>query len=208
MLERLEQIDKEITLMINGWNSPVTDPVMIFFSNIPVWIPMYVLIVAFMFWRYEWRKALFMLGAALLTFGFCDQFSNFIKDLTLRFRPLHDEWMVLNGLHILEGGGKFSFFSAHAANAFGLAITTLTCFRANEPLRTIKSDKKFSTYLERNMLKIYSYWMFFWATMVAISRIFVGKHFLGDVVVGIIVGLAAGYFFGSYANRCIRRWVA
>lgn len=31
-----------------------------------------------------------------------------------------------------------------------------------------------------------------WATLVAISRIFVGKHFLGDVIVGTLVGLAIG----------------
>ena len=44
-------------------------------------------------------------------------------------------------------------------------------------------------------LKAYGGWMFFWATMVAVSRIFVGKHYLGDVVVGIIIGSLAGYAF-------------
>ena len=48
-------------------------------------------------------------------------------------------------------------------------------------------------------LKLYGYWMFFWAFMVAISRIFVGKHYLGDVVAGIIVGSIAGIVFGRLA---------
>ena len=44
--------------------------------------------------------------------------------------------------------------------------------------------------------------MFFWAAMVGISRIFVGRHYLGDVMVGFIVGAAAGIIFGRLA-----RWV-
>jgi undecaprenyl-diphosphatase len=49
-------------------------------------------------------------------------------------------------------------------------------------------------------LKAYGGWMFFWATMVAISRIFVGKHYLGDVIVGIIIGSIAGYIFARLAS--------
>jgi membrane-associated phospholipid phosphatase len=44
--------------------------------------------------------------------------------------------------------------------------------------------------------------------MVAVSRIFVGKHFLGDVIVGICVGLFAGWAFGSLAKLTIKRFLA
>ena len=47
--------------------------------------------------------------------------------------------------------------------------------------------------------------MIFWATMVAVSRIFVGKHYLGDVIVGSIIGAAAGLTFGYLAYRIIKR---
>ena len=43
---RLHQFDQQVTLAINRWSTPVTDPLWQFFSNIPVWIPMYVLVVA------------------------------------------------------------------------------------------------------------------------------------------------------------------
>jgi membrane-associated phospholipid phosphatase len=36
--------------------------------------------------------------------------------------------------------------------------------------------------------------------MVAVSRIFVGKHYLGDVIVGIIVGSLSGIAFAWLAN--------
>ena len=45
-----------------------------------------------------------------------------------------------------------------------------------------------------------------WASLVAISRVYVGKHFLGDVLVGVLVGLAIGYLMGYLARWVIRRF--
>ena len=47
--------------------------------------------------------------------------------------------------------------------------------------------------------------MLVWATMVSISRVFVGKHFLGDVSVGAIVGTLIGLCLGTLVNLAIRR---
>jgi undecaprenyl-diphosphatase len=183
--QEIHKTDQLLSLKINSWDSSVTDPIWQFFSNIPVWIPMYVLIVGCLIWRLGWKKGLVFVLAATATFGFCDQFSNFIKDLVGRPRPLNDPFMVEHGLNILDGTTKsFSFFSAHAANSFGLATCTYTGFRQDTRLR----------------YRGYAWWMFFWASMVSISRVFVGKHYLGDVIVGIIVGAAAGYIFATIAK--------
>lgn len=183
--QEIHKTDQLLSLKINSWDSSVTDPIWQFFSNIPVWIPMYVLIVGCLIWRLGWKKGLVFVLAATATFGFCDQFSNFIKDLAGRPRPLNDPFMVEHGLNILDGTTKsFSFFSAHAANSFGLATCTYIGFRQDTRLR----------------YRGYAWWMFFWASMVSISRVFVGKHYLGDVIVGIIVGAAAGYIFATIAK--------
>ena len=116
--QTLEQADKLATLEINSWSSAITDPIWQIFSNIPIWVPMYVIIVAFIIQRLGWKKGLIVVAAAALTFGFCDQSSNFIKALTERLRPCHDPYMIHNGLNILESGGKFSFFSAYRAESF------------------------------------------------------------------------------------------
>lgn len=185
----LEKADQLATLEINSWHSGITDPIWEFFSNIPIWIPMYILIVALVIWRLGWKKGLIVIAAAALTFGFCDQFSNFLKALTERLRPCNDPYMISNGLHILEKGGKYGFFSAHAANAFGLATSTFI------GLRTDNAHK----------YDWYAYFMYTWAFLVAVSRIFVGKHFLGDIIAGSMIGVAAGLVFGNAAKYLIRR---
>lgn len=185
----LEKADQLATLEINSWHSGITDPIWEFFSNIPIWIPMYILIVALVIWRLGWKKGLIVIAAAALTFGFCDQFSNFLKALTERLRPCNDPYMISNGLHILEKGGKYGFFSAHAANAFGLATSTFIGLRADNA----------------HKYDWYAYFMYTWAFLVAVSRIFVGKHFLGDIIVGSMIGVAAGLVFGNAAKYLIRR---
>lgn len=187
----IHRFDQDLTLTVNSWHSPVTDPIWEFFSNIPVWIPMYALIIAFIIWRLGWKTGLIVTAGALLTFGFCDQFSNIIKDAVERLRPLNDEYMLINGLHVLENGGKYGFFSAHSANAFGLATSTLLGLRLDKRLR----------------YRGYAAWMYSWAFLVAVSRVFVGKHYLGDIIVGAIVGAAAGFAFASVAGWIIRRYI-
>ena len=187
----IHRFDQDLTLTVNSWHSPVTDPIWEFFSNIPVWIPMYALIIAFIIWRLGWKKGLIVTAGALLTFCFCDQFSNIIKDAVERLRPLNDEYMLINGLHVLENGGKYGFFSAHSANAFGLATSTLLGLRLDKRLK----------------YRGYAAWMYSWAFLVAVSRVFVGKHYLGDIIVGAIVGAAAGFAFASLAGWIIRRYI-
>ena len=47
--------------------------------------------------------------------------------------------------------------------------------------------------------------MYTWAALVAISRVFVGKHYLGDVLAGAIIGAIAGYLFVTIAGVISRR---
>ena len=186
--QAIHHLDQKVTLEINSWSSEITDVIWKFFSDIPVWIPMYVIIVGCLFWRLGWKKGLIMTLAAAATFGFCDQFSNLIKDLVERVRPLNDPYMLEHGLNILEGkSSSFSFFSAHSANAFGLATSTLIGFRLDKRLR----------------YRGYAAWMYTWATLVALSRVFVGKHYLGDIIAGAAIGVLAGYAFACLARHII-----
>ena len=202
-LMQLEQLDRSWTLAINSLHSSFTDPIMWFFSDKKVWIPFYVALVALMFWKLGWKKALVLLAAVALTVLCCDQFANLIKHWVQRVRPVNDPLMIEQGLHVLEWGGGFSFFSAHAANAFGVACCTSTVFRKH---CKVPAGKNLET--GRKLWgNCYTWGMMVWALMVSISRIFVGRHFLGDVAVGIVVGIIFGLVFGLIANLVIRRCI-
>ncbi len=188
--QEIHEFDQQITLALNSLHSGITDPVMMFFSSIPVWIPMYAIVAGLLFWRIGWKKALVAIASIALTFLLCDQIANLFKDGIARLRPCHDEFMVGAGLRILEGkGGLYGFFSGHASNSFGFAVSSSMAFRNDSRLK----------------YRGYSVWIFFWAVMVSISRIFVGKHYIGDVVTGIIVGTLLGLACGFAARRIMKK---
>ena len=191
--QEIHKLDQDITLWINGFHSELTDVVWAFLSNIPVWIPLYVLIIAFIIRRMGSKKGGIVVLSAVLTVIVCSLFSHWMKELTERLRPLLDTYMLENSLHVLETGGKYTFFSAHSANAFGLATSTYLGLRMDN----------------RRKYDRYAIFMYTWATLVAVSRIFVGKHYLGDVIVGICVGIVVGLFFAWMARKlCMRVAIA
>ena len=194
--QTVHHLDQQLTLAINSWNSAMTDPIWAFLSMKLVWIPLYAAILALIVWKLGWKKGGILILGTVLTIVFCDQFANLIKYSVARIRPLHDDFMVSNGLNILELGGGYSFFSAHAANSFGLAGCTWL------GLKNCLKDSPDP--VNAKIVKWYGWFMFTWAALVAISRIFVGKHYLGDVIVGTIAGLIIGCSLGiavSMINR-------
>ena len=177
-MDWLLNLDRELLLAVNGWNSPIADKIMLFFSAIPVWIPLYIIIAALMFWpRWQtlrsekipfWATGIFCIVAIAICFGFCDQASSFIKESVQRFRPGHEP--ALEGLvRLLEGkGSNYGFVSGHAANSFGFATITSLIFRK----------------------KPYTATIFCWAAIVSYSRIYLAKHYPLDVICGAILGIA------------------
>ena len=205
--QNVHQLDQQITLTINSWNSAISDPIWEFLSMKLVWVPLYAAILALIIWKLGWKKGGILILGTVLTIVFCDQFANLIKHSVARIRPLHDEFMVRNGLNILELGGGYSFFSAHAANSFGLAaVTWLGLKRGLLGTDSLRAENHQSDTFRKDakLVKWYGWFMFTWAALVAISRIFVGKHYLGDVIVGTIAGLIIGLTLGlavSIANK-------
>lgn len=177
-MEWLLDLDTQLLLAINGWHSPVADKVMLFFSDIPVWIPLYVAIAALFFYpkwqsvRSEytvfWFTGLMSVCAAAICFGLCDQVSVFIKESIGRFRPGHQPHLEAF-VRLLEGeGSSYGFVSSHAANTFGLATLTSLIFR-KKPFAVV---------------------IFTWAAVVSYSRVYLAKHYPLDVICGAFLGIA------------------
>ncbi len=167
MIDWLEAVDQQITIFLNGFHSPVMDQVMWVITNKFTWIPLYALLIFYLF-KYHKKEAWFWLVGIVILIVITDQFtSSFLKPLTERLRPCHDP--DLQGLihNYKKCGGQFSFVSGHSANSFAIA----TFF-----FLLLKSRLKFI------------WTLFIFAVIVAYSRVYLGVHFLGDILAGGIIG--------------------
>ena len=190
LLREAHHIDQDVTLAINALHSPITDSIWRFFSLRVIWFVLYAAVLVFLFIRLGWKRTLVVLAVSILTVVACDQFANVTKTYFERLRPCWDLNMIDRGLRVLEEQESlYGFFSAHAANAMGFAVCTYTGFR---------NDRTHS-------YRIYGICIFLWAVLVGMSRVFVGKHFLGDVLVGLAVGLLFGWAFSRLGRLLIDR---
>lgn len=192
ILEQLIHLDKSITLFINGLNSPLTDQLWIMFSDKHVWYPAYAAVAFLFIWRFGWKKGLAAIVACVLALVLCDQISTFIKYGVERLRPCFDNDMLTGGLHhpVRRGYGFFGFFSSHASNCFGFVACALTMAKMD---------------LKRTPRAV-SIAAWTWAALVSVSRVMVGKHFFGDIIVGTFYGLLCGYAVGYLMLSLIKRY--
>lgn len=189
-LHQLHRLDQDFTLIVNSWGGPATDWLWQGFSNRYIWFPFYALVLFFLIKKLGWKRGLLCALACALTIVACDQIGNLVKNSVQRLRPCWDLGMVDRGLRILEGkGGKYGFYSSHAANAAGFAICSFKLFRLD------KAHK----------YRAYGWAAFIWAFLVGLSRVFVGKHFLGDVFAGFAVGLIVGVLLAALTEALVRR---
>jgi undecaprenyl-diphosphatase len=112
--------------------------------------------------------------------------SGIFKPLFERPRPCHNE-AIKDLVYLPNGhcGGAYGFISSHSCNVFALA--------------------SFITLLLKKHYKKIAWVMFIWAILVAYSRIYMGVHYPGDVIVGAAVGILIGIVLGTVANRILRQ---
>lgn len=176
MLEQLLQLDKDLFLFLNGLGTETWDGFWLFITNKWSSIPLYLLLLIFSFKDLGLKKTIILLITITLLITVTDQLANFFKYGVQRFRPCHDiEVNQLMRLVKSYCGGKFGYFSAHAASAFAVA-TFFSLF--------FKAKVKYITFL-----------LILWAILVAYSRIYIGVHFPLDVISGMGVGIFFGCVF-------------
>ena len=130
MLDILNNLDRELFLLLNGFNNSLLDFVMFWLSNKFIWIPLYLYFVYLIFKTFG-KKGYLILGSLILLITLSDLISvHLFKNIFLRLRPSHEP--ELQGLvHIVNGykGGLYGFVSSHAANVFAGVIFLSLMFK-------------------------------------------------------------------------------
>jgi undecaprenyl-diphosphatase len=167
MIEFLYSIDVTLFRFINSTlANPVTDKIMPFITDVKNWYLLYI----FLWFLILFKGGKYRVGLAIgmiLLVAISDQLSStLLKHLFERPRPCK----VLENVHLLVGcTDSYSFPSSHAVNNFAAAM--------------------FFTYFYKHLKWI----LFSVASIMALSRIFVGVHYPSDVIGGALIGIAIGY---------------
>ncbi|HBF04725.1 MAG TPA: phosphatase PAP2 family protein [Prevotella sp.] len=169
MIHQLEQLDTQIFLFFNGFHNGYWDYFMMIYSDRFVWIPFYLSFLFVMFKNFPIKVVLTTLVVISLIIAFCDQTaSGLLKPLIGRMRPSNLDNPISPLVHVVQGyrGGRFGFPSSHAANSWSMAF--------------------FAMYLVRRS-KLTAF-LCFWALLTSYSRMYLGVHYFGDIVVGTLIG--------------------
>lgn len=181
-METLIEFDRWLLLQVNGSTSLYLDGVVRILTHGATWIPLYIaLFFLVMKNNSTTRSIVFIVGSAALCYllaGAVDD--GLVKPLVARWRPTHDPvigWQV----DVVDGyrGGKYGFFSAHACNTFSIAV--------------------FFSLLVRSRLLTLS--LVSWSLVNCWTRLYLGVHFPGDI----LCGLLWGGFVGTMVYLLYRR---
>lgn len=185
MIDYLVDVDKTALLAVNGMYSVFQDAFWWMVSA--KWSSL--LLVLALLWilmRQNRRHALLVLLMVAVAVLVADQVSSgLIKHLVERLRPTHDPSLE-NAVHVINGyrGGMYGFVSSHAANFFAIATLVTLIMRRGLVAAALYS----------------------WGLVQCYSRIYLGVHYPGDILGGMIVGLLAGWLVWCLMRWMQRRW--
>jgi len=174
-MEELIQFDKQLLLLVNGSDSLFLDRLVMILTNAKTWIPFYVALfyVVVKSNKFQVREILLVLCAAglcVLLAGTIDD--TIVKPLVARWRPGHDPEIGML-VDTVDGyrGGNYGFFSAHASNTFSIALFFSLLFRQ----------------------RLFTVFAVAWSLTNCWTRLYLGVHYPGDILVGLLWGALVGF---------------
>lgn len=180
MWETLNDWDISLFLALNNVGCKALDPVFMFITDY-AFIPFGALILYFFWTKLGWKRMLVALIFIAITIYFSDQTcGNYIRDMHIRLRPCHMPELAGKFRSVREWetgfcGGQYGFLSSHAGNAFALAV--------------------FASMALRGQVRYIWWYMLGFAALIAYSRVYIGTHLTGDVIVGGLIGAAYAVLF-------------
>ncbi|MCZ8021586.1 MAG: phosphatase PAP2 family protein [Cyclobacteriaceae bacterium] len=185
-MKTIQEFDQELLLWFNQFHYPWLDEIMFWLTKTVVWIPLFAFLIYLLFNVFK-EKIWFPLLGVGFSLLLTDRItSGFMKPFFARLRPSQEPDLE-SVLHIVNGyrGGMYGFASSHAANTMGIAFFLWLLLHKKYP-------------------KIY--WLFVWSCFMGYTRLYLGVHYPGDVVVGFIVGLLSAFLSFSILKYIAKRY--
>lgn len=170
MLETLLELDRDVFVWLNSLGSERWDGLWLFITKQFNWAPIFAIILYLAFKRLGWRHALMIIVLIAALVAFTDQTTNLIKNTFQRLRPGSDP-LLADLIRAVQKRNSFSFISGHASSSMASAF--------------------FLFFVLRPYLK-YMGFIFLWPLIFAYSRIYLGLHYPGDILVGYCWGITTG----------------
>lgn len=174
ILTLLDYADRIVTQTLNYNGGTAQDFFWNMMSSRAIWAVPAVALIAYMLCRKDLRsKTVLVVVSLAVVVALSDQTtSSFMKPFFARLRPSHTPGFMQT-LHYVGNyrGALYGFASSHASNSFG-AVTFVCLWLRNRRLTVALVTL---------------------ATCVCYSRIYLGVHFFGDVLVGALIGTAYGW---------------
>ena len=188
-METIINLDQQLLLQLNGSNSMFLDGLMLTLTNGLTWIPLYVVLIWLIIKNNETMPlVLLTIGAAVCCVAVTASVTNLIvKPMMERPRPCNDPAIKYFVDTIYRLSAKdYSFFSAHAANTFGLALFVILLIR-NKALTVA---------------------LVLWSMVNCYSRIYLGFHYPLDILVGLAFGAMVGFIAYCIYLKVYRKFSA
>ena len=170
---RLYELDLALLHFFNGSQSAIFDQFILTLTNGLTWIPLYIALFIMVLKNNESMSQIFIIvGCCALGVIFSAGLDDLvIKPLVARPRPTQDllvKYTIDTALGYRES--NFSFFSAHAANTFTVAI--------------------YMIFLVRN--RAFTIAMALWSLFNCYTRLYLGVHYPSDILCGLLFGAVVG----------------
>lgn len=183
----LISFDKELLLAVNGSASLFLDGLVKTLTTAATWIPLYLALFYLVLKNNDSTKKILLIVACaalcVLIAGSLDDL--LVKPLVARWRPSRDpEIGILVDTVNDYRGGRYGFFSAHASNTFSIAVF-------------------FSLLIRSRLL---TFFLIGWSFVNCWTRLYLGVHFPGDILVGLLWGGFVGMSVYFLYVRVSRNW--